>query len=181
MINYKPDQSQIGPSIENMIFIDFQYSCCTSPAIDLHFFLNTSLQESLRPRRFDELIAYYHGNLETNLKRLGYRKLIPNLEQFKQQYHDKSFYGKNVMKSYIFSSVHETLKFRHFQSGFIVSCIVQPILINESTEKGNCETFISDDEHALEFKRAMFAAPKIQANLQKLIPIYDEMGTFEVK
>lgn len=82
--------------IENMIFIDFQYSCFTSPAIDLHYFFNTSLQESLRPNRFDELIAFYHGHLVTYLTRLEYGKAIPNLDQFKQQYLDKSFYGKLI-------------------------------------------------------------------------------------
>lgn len=87
-----PDKSE--PKIENMMFIDFQYSCFTSPAIDLHYFFNTSLQESLRPNRFDELIAFYHEHLVTYLKRLDYKKPIPNLDQFKQQYLDKSFYGK---------------------------------------------------------------------------------------
>lgn len=53
------------------------------------------------------------------------------------------------------------------------------MMINDSEEKANCETALSKDEHAQKFKRAMFAAPKIQANLQKLIPIYDEMGLFD--
>lgn len=87
----KSDQSEL--KIENMIFIDFQYSCFTSPAIDLHYFFNTSLQESLRPNRFDELIAFYHGQLVTYLTRLEYQKPIPNLDQFKQQYLEKSFFG----------------------------------------------------------------------------------------
>lgn len=97
MINHKPDSSnsgEMGVPIENIIFIDFQYACWTSPAVDLHYFLNTSLQESLRPRRFDDLIAFYHGQLEANLNQLGYRQSIPNLDQFKQQYNDKNVYGK---------------------------------------------------------------------------------------
>lgn len=90
----KSDPSEL--KIENMIFIDFQYSCFTSPAIDLHYFFNTSLQESLRPNRFDELIAFYHGHLVTYLTRLEYQKQIPNLDQFKRQYLDKSFYGNLI-------------------------------------------------------------------------------------
>lgn len=92
MVKHEADRSQ---PIEDMIFIDFQYACWTSPAIDLHYFLNTSLDESLRPDRFDDLIAYYHGHLEANLKRLGYKKSIPNLVQFQQQYREKNFYGEN--------------------------------------------------------------------------------------
>lgn len=96
MISHKSNQFDWQTRlIENIIFIDFQYACWTSPAMDLIYFLNTSLQESLRPRKFDDLIAYYHSHLETNLNRLEYKKSIPNLDEFKQQYHDKNFYGKN--------------------------------------------------------------------------------------
>lgn len=83
-------------SIENMIFIDFQYSCWTSPTIDLHYFFNNSLEESLRPCRFDDLIAFYHEHLTAFLKQLRYKKEIPTLEQFKRQYLEKSFYGKQI-------------------------------------------------------------------------------------
>lgn len=85
-----------SPSIENVILIDFQYACWTSPTIDLHYLLNTSLQESLRPGRLDELIGIYHGHLVDGLKRLDYKQPIPNLEQFKNQYNDKRFYGMDV-------------------------------------------------------------------------------------
>lgn len=85
------------PTIENLIFIDFQYSCWTSPTIDLHYFLNNSIQESLRHERFDELIAFYHSNLVTILKQLQYKQHIPTWEQFKQQYIDKNFYGKEII------------------------------------------------------------------------------------
>lgn len=98
MTNYKMQSDgteSSSLSVENMVFIDYQYSCWTSPATDLHFFFNTSLHESLRPDRFEDLVTYYHGHLESNLKQFGYNKLIPNLDQFKQQYRDKSFYGKN--------------------------------------------------------------------------------------
>lgn len=53
------------------------------------------------------------------------------------------------------------------------------MMINESAEKANCETSVSNDEQAQKFKQSMFATPKIQANMQKLIPIYDEMGAFD--
>lgn len=83
--------------LENMIFIDFQYSCWTSPAIDLHYFFNNSLNESLRPGRFDDLIEYYHGNLADSLERLGYKQHIPTFEEIKQQYTDKGFYGESLL------------------------------------------------------------------------------------
>lgn len=91
--NTEPNGGDASPSIENVILIDFQYGCWTSPTIDLHYFLNTSLQESLRPGRYNELIAIYHAHLVDCLERLDYEKSIPNLGQFKKQYDDKKFYG----------------------------------------------------------------------------------------
>lgn len=97
MIKYanKSDSSdESKASIENMVFIDFQYSCWTSSTIDLHYFFNNSLEESLRPSRFEDLIEFYHKNLAESLQRLEYKKHIPTLDEIKQQYLDKGFYGK---------------------------------------------------------------------------------------
>lgn len=88
-------KSRNGTSqIENMVFIDFQYSCWTSPAIDLHYFLNTSLKESLRPEKFGELIEHYHQHLTDSLEKLNYEKRIPTLQEFQKQFDEKVFYGK---------------------------------------------------------------------------------------
>lgn len=78
----------------NMIFVDFQYSLFSSPTIDLHYFFNNSLQESLRPNSFNELLELYHGHLVNSLERLGYKQHIPTLEELKAQYIDKRFYSE---------------------------------------------------------------------------------------
>lgn len=110
MIKYKNAPEIIkndATDFENIILLDFQYSCWTSPAIDLHYFFNNSLQESLRPHRFNELIAHYHKHLTAYLSSLGYKKEIPSLEQFKQQYLDKSFYGIILFCSVLFAKMFE--------------------------------------------------------------------------
>lgn len=91
-----PDGHDADSSVErNMVFIDFQFSSWASPTIDLHYFLNSSLEESLRPDCFDDLIAFYHENLVNNLKCIGYKKHIPSLDEFRQQYNERLFYGKS--------------------------------------------------------------------------------------
>ncbi|XP_031633749.1 uncharacterized protein LOC116347328 [Contarinia nasturtii] len=142
-------------SIENMIFIDFQYSCWTSPTIDLHYFFNNSLEESLRPSRFKELIVFYHGHLTDFLQRLKYKEQVPTLQEFHAQYLDKSFYG------------------------FIASCLIQPLMINEETAEADIEALIVGDERSLKYKRLIYSSEKVRANLRKLIPIYDSMGIFD--
>lgn len=81
-------------TIENAIFIDFQDSCWASPAIDLHYFLNTSLCESYRPGAFEQLIDIYYMELVQTLKHLNYLKPIPMQHEFHQQFIARNFYGK---------------------------------------------------------------------------------------
>lgn len=85
--------NNVEQGVEDMIFIDFQYSCWASPMIDLHFLFNISLHESLRTQYFDELLRFYHEHLSICLKRLGHNKEIPTFDELMQQYLDRSLYG----------------------------------------------------------------------------------------
>lgn len=80
--------------LENMIFIDFQFSCWASPTIDLHNLFTSSLDESVRRNNSDELVDYYHGCLVSLLTQLNYPKTIPTLQEFRQKFHEKSIHGK---------------------------------------------------------------------------------------
>lgn len=63
--------------------------------------------------------------------------------------------------------------------GFLASCTIQPFMINESTEDADIEAMLTDDERARKYRRNMYRQPKVQANLKKLIPLYDGMGLFD--
>lgn len=84
-------------TMENCIFIDFQDSCWASPAIDLHYFLNTSLCESGRPVAFNELIDVYYMELTEILKKLNYCKTIPTQKEFHEQFKARNFYGMELL------------------------------------------------------------------------------------
>lgn len=83
-------------TFENVVFIDFQDSCWASPAIDLHYFLNTSLCESLRPNSFNELVSFYHVHLAAALERLRYQQHIPTKDEFLAQFNARNFYGMKI-------------------------------------------------------------------------------------
>lgn len=78
---------------ENIYFIDFQFTYWGSPATDLYYFMNTSVDGTHRPDRFDELIHVYHDHLVNFLKRLGYKQHIPLWTEFYEQYHQRRFFG----------------------------------------------------------------------------------------
>lgn len=100
MLKYKGTTSEL----DNVAFLDFQFSCWTSPTIDLHYLFNTSLQEDLRLHHQEELVQYYHKKLVTVLKRSNYRSHVPTLLEFQVQFLQKSFYGtcKNIYKFLLF-------------------------------------------------------------------------------
>lgn len=63
-------------------------------------------------------------------------------------------------------------------SVFIVSCLVQPLHINE-TVKIDTETISLDNEENLQARRKLFENEWVLANLRKLIPYYDGLGVFD--
>lgn len=90
----EPSASDNDSTPDDVILLDFQFSCWTSPTIDLHYFLNTSACETLRSNHMDALIEFYHGHLAAFLQQLRYRKHIPAIDEFRTQFKEKSFYGE---------------------------------------------------------------------------------------
>lgn len=81
--------------VEEVTFIDFQFVSYGSPAIDLYFFLFTSLQtELLSLEIIDEFVEFYCEYLTRFLFQLNYKNNVPNLEEFRLQFRSKYTYGK---------------------------------------------------------------------------------------
>lgn len=78
----------------NAVLIDFQFSVWNSPAIDLHYFFSTSIQDHLRWKHQPELVQFYYYRLVESLKKLQYSRRIPSLFEFQLQFRARSFYGK---------------------------------------------------------------------------------------
>lgn len=98
-----------GASFENVIFIDFQNSCWASPAIDLHYLLNTSLCESLRPDYFNESIEYYHEQLSTTMRRMTFKQSVPAKEKFFSQFYARDFFAVNLLIFWSFSLLQNSI------------------------------------------------------------------------
>lgn len=52
-------------------------------------------------------------------------------------------------------------------------------MLNEETENADFEAIVVGDERSMAFKRLMYSSPRVQANLRKLIPLYDRLGIFD--
>lgn len=69
-------------------------------------------------------------------------------------------------------------KYFIFDTGFMVSCVMQPIFIN-NTENICIQEFIGNDEKAMNNKRTFYQGDIIQAMLRKNIPYLDQNGAFD--
>lgn len=103
MLKYDQDDK-----LEDLALIDFQFNCWTSPAIDLHYFFASSIDEDLRMHHQQELVQHYHKELTTVLKRLNYQKHIPTLLEFQLQFTAKSLWGEKRRSSCGSQNVHVT-------------------------------------------------------------------------
>lgn len=89
-------------SVVDVNFVDFQFSCWTSPTLDLHYFFNTSLKEDLQFEKQPEFMQYYHEILSNTLKALEYEGHIPTLFELRLQFEKRSIFGKFQNRFIIF-------------------------------------------------------------------------------
>lgn len=58
--------------------------------------------------------------------------------------------------------------------GFIVTCLLQPTLLNE-----NIENLTQNDERSMDIRRRIYQSQKVQGILKSAIPLYDQLGVFD--
>lgn len=79
---------------DDVIIIDFQYAAWGSPAIDLFYFMNSSLELDFHLHHQEELIHHYFTIFTDTLQKLRYKASIPSLHNFHLELQKKQFYGK---------------------------------------------------------------------------------------
>ncbi|XP_055923412.1 uncharacterized protein LOC129953900 [Eupeodes corollae] len=150
MFNQEPNQQP-----NDVILIDFQFSCWGSPAIDLHWFFNTSLKEDIRLFQQDELFHYYYKIFVETLKALRFKAKIPSLHTFLLHMAEKDFLV------------------------FISGCLMHALVLNEEAEDADFRALVGEDERAMNFKYSIFKNEKVQKNLKRLLPIFDRRGLLD--
>ena len=141
--------------IADMKIIDFQFCVWANPAIDLHYFFNTSLQPEMRFERQGELVQYYHTVLNDTLRKLKFGGFIPSLHEFWVQF--------------------ETDRFLAVTS----SLACGPLMINDKTEDADFNGVIKDDERGRRFRRMLYDNKVVQDYMKKLLPMFDAKGLLD--
>ncbi|XP_017140524.1 uncharacterized protein LOC108154687 [Drosophila miranda] len=140
----------------DMILIDFQFSSWSSPAVDLHYLFNTSLQNKIRFHQQDALIQFYHKVLVDTLKDLKYGGYIPSLRQLVLQLEKGKFIAVSV------------------------SFACQAVMVNDQTDDADFNALIQDDERGRNFRRVVYSNKKLQEIVKNLLPAFDRIGLLDV-
>lgn len=141
---------------ENALLVDFQMCVWGSPAVDIHYFINTSLNDDLRENHQDELFYFYYSTLVDLLRRLKYSGKIPSLYEFQMEALGKMFYA--------FSSC----------------CLVLPVMMTETEIKPDFKTLMGVDEFSADFRNIIFKDPKLQKILKRVLPIFERKGILDL-
>ncbi|XP_022222562.2 uncharacterized protein LOC111074171, partial [Drosophila obscura] len=151
MLRYNEEQQPL-----DMVLIDFQFSSWSSPAVDLHYFFNTSLQKQIRFEQQDALIQFYHKVLVDTLKDLKYGGFIPSLRQLVLQLEKGKFFAVTV------------------------SLTSHGIMLNDQTADADFNALIQDDERGRIFRRLVYSNKKFQEFVKHLLPVFDRSGLLDV-
>ncbi|XP_058822376.1 uncharacterized protein LOC131683967 [Topomyia yanbarensis] len=139
----------------DVILLDFQFCCYSTPVVDLCYFFFTSTQDAIRQNCFDELMQYYYYHLASYVKKLNCSKKFPTLHEFQRHVLKKLFYA-------IYSSF-----------------IALPVQINEDVADADFEALLGNDERAQRYRRTIMSNKKYHKIIKGLLPTFDRKGLLD--
>ncbi|XP_017124146.1 uncharacterized protein LOC108144026 [Drosophila elegans] len=140
----------------DMTLIDFQFCSWSSPAVDLHYFFNSSVQSKIRFERQDELIQYYHSVLVETLKDLNFAGYTPTLRQLILQLEKGRFFAVTV------------------------ALVSQAIMTNDQNADADFNALMKDDDRGRNFRKLLYTNKNLQNNLKYELPRFDRSGLLDV-
>uniref|UniRef100_A0A336MB58 CSON013154 protein n=2 Tax=Culicoides sonorensis TaxID=179676 RepID=A0A336MB58_CULSO len=130
------------------------YGYYGTPFIDLLLFLISSTDNDTRINH-EEYIQYYYKNLKIVLLKLGYKKKIPTLFEFRQQYIKKSFLKITSM------------------------FIMTPIMTNDLGDMADLEALLINNERSKKFAELCMKRPDFQETIKRILPVFDREGLLD--
>lgn len=78
---------------DDILYLDFQACSWASPALDLHYFITSSVHDDIKIDKYDEIMKFYYDELIDSLTKLNYDGTIPSYEEFEEDLIEKSSQG----------------------------------------------------------------------------------------
>uniref|UniRef100_A0A6P4EBA2 Uncharacterized protein LOC108038353 n=1 Tax=Drosophila rhopaloa TaxID=1041015 RepID=A0A6P4EBA2_DRORH len=139
-----------------VVAIDFQFSNCTSPAIDLHYFFTTSLREEVQNKE-PELLEHHYNALRANLEKFSYKGLFPSLQEYKLQFERRRFMS-------------------------LLAHLFKPVMIyNGSEETSDFSSLYKETTEGLRFQKSVYESEVVLRSATKLLEILDSKGLLDLQ
>ncbi|KYM76310.1 hypothetical protein ALC53_13337 [Atta colombica] len=136
----------------DQIFVDFQISVYASPALDLLYFLNSSISLDIIEYKRDVLLNEYLDTLTTTMKLLNCKTQPPTMKELKA-----------------------TLK-RRASFGMITSFVILPFMLCSKAEAKDLDEILSTGTYI----NAGLKSESYKKILIKRLPLYDEWGLLDL-
>lgn len=142
--------------VQDVLLVDFQICNVNSPMLDLHYFIVSSLQNSVRLSKIDYIISFYQRELSSNMKKLGAKTAPPTLLQLQKDFLATGQFG--------LGTAFGTLS----------------IAVAPASDISDINSLLPDSPDAKAFKRNMYGNPTYREAMEELIPHFERKGYFEV-
>ncbi|XP_058119619.1 uncharacterized protein LOC131284805 [Anopheles ziemanni] len=151
MFHYTTDNA-----IDEIVLIDYQISFWSSPAIDLLYFLMTSVNSDLRLPQLDYFIRYYHEQLMENLNFLDYTEKRPTLKE-----------------------LHSDV-IGHGLFGFVIALTLLPVVLLEKTDDASMDLMLDMGEAGANFKLKLYNNPEYVRQMTQIMEHFYNLGAFDI-
>jgi hypothetical protein len=155
--------------------IDFQMPFWASPAADLQYFLISSVENDIKVEHFDDFIEFYHTELSSGLKKLGYDQYIPTLVELHVDLLEKRYFGMFDASVFICSNL---------KSNLIPACMVLMIILfivkYDSPEDIDMDVFMAKGENPDLIDR-IYGNECYKTALKLWLPFFDKRKFIDVE
>ncbi|XP_053671692.1 uncharacterized protein LOC128721914 [Anopheles nili] len=142
--------------IKEITLIDFQMCMWSSPVIDLHYFIFSSVRGDLKLREMDQLIRYYYQHLTENLTLLEYGGVCPSLLDLHSDFIDRQLYGLSTAFS------------------------VLPICLMEKTDNASIDLMLDQGDAGTAFKEKMYNGSAYVKQMGAILEYFHNTGAFDI-
>ncbi|XP_076279375.1 uncharacterized protein LOC143208663 [Lasioglossum baleicum] len=136
------------------IFVDFQLCIYTTPAIDLQYFLNTSLSEDVYENHMNDLIVEYVHTLTSTMKQLNCKTPPPTMDDINRCMKERGIYG------------------------LIFSITVLPILLVDKSQAGDVVELLPSANGA--YDNPGYRSAAYRRVMTRRLPKFDDMGLLDL-
>ncbi|KAH8344162.1 hypothetical protein KR084_006506 [Drosophila pseudotakahashii] len=141
---------------QTVVAIDFQFSNCTSPTIDLHYFFTTSLKEEVTDKE-PELVEHHYNALKANLEKFSYKGSFPTLQEYQLQFERRRFMS-------------------------LMAHMFKPCMIYNGTEgTSDFSSLYKDTEEGLRYQKSVYDSEAVIKSATKLLAILDGKGLLDLQ